>query len=472
MDDNSPGTVSLDNGIGDLPEGSWDAQNRTYTILYSDLDYITIYTITISGFQDLAGNVMDSDVTDDFTTVIQPLVPTVWPTSLTLDKGSSASLSIDLGQGQSAASSAAITVADSSIADVSSSSLSSTDTIIVTGLHKGTTEITVTFDDPAPTIVEIPVTVNPVIPLWPSGSSLTASNITRRGVTLTWTPAQDLTAVTGYRIYRDGKLLAEVAGDVSSYNVSGLAASHRYSFQVQAGNADDEWTDDGPTVSIKTKSKSSGSNSESNQPSNTTNQQEPNPAEGVDYTALAAKFIDVEKHWALQSINYVVGRGLFRGISETEFSPDTPITRGMLVTVLGRLAAIDANNYKAASFIDVPADHIFAPYIEWAYQKDLIKEASPKLFAPDRPVPREEIAAVLVNYAKATGLSLPANRQAASYVDQGLISSENLEAVKALQQAGIMTGGTGNLFNPQSYTSRAEFASILHRYLKLTTDPE
>lgn len=101
----------------------------------------------------------------------------------------------------------------------------------------------------------------------PAGSSLTASGITSTGATLTWTPAQDITAVTGYKLYQNGTELATIAGNVYSYTISGLSSSTSYGFQVQAGNQDGVWTIGGPSGAVTTLKKSnsgSGENSESN----------------------------------------------------------------------------------------------------------------------------------------------------------------------------------------------------------------
>jgi len=65
----------------------------------------------------------------------------------------------------------------------------------------------------------------------------------------------------------------------------------------------------------------------------------------------------------------VVGRGLLAGTSKTTFAPDIAMTRGMLVTALGRLAGVDVKVYTGSSFTDVKVDSTFRPYIEWAYKK-------------------------------------------------------------------------------------------------------
>ncbi len=193
---------------------------------------------------------------------------------------------------------------------------------------------------------------------------------------------------------------------------------------------------------------------------------------GIGYTAPSAKFADITTHWAKESIDYAVGRGLLSGTAETIFAPDTAMTRGMLVTALGRLANVDTKVYTTNSFTDVKADSAFRPYIEWAYKKGVVQGTGNGKFEPDRAVTREEIAVIFSNYAKTTGYTLPVTRTAATYADASGIGSTYKTAVTAMQQAGIMMGGSGNKFNPKSSATRAEVSSMLHRYIKLTIDPD
>lgn len=192
---------------------------------------------------------------------------------------------------------------------------------------------------------------------------------------------------------------------------------------------------------------------------------------GVGYTAPSEKLKDISSHWAKESIDYVVGRGMLTGTSKTTFSPDTAMTRGMLVTVLGRLADADVSSYTSGSFSDVDSDEYYAPYIEWAYKNCIISGTGDRQFAPDRAVTREELALILANYAKAVGYTLPVTREKVAYEDSSSIGSEYLTAVIAMQQAGIMMGQDGNKFNPKASATRAEVSAMLYRYIKLTIDP-
>ncbi|MDD4509823.1 MAG: S-layer homology domain-containing protein, partial [Oscillospiraceae bacterium] len=191
---------------------------------------------------------------------------------------------------------------------------------------------------------------------------------------------------------------------------------------------------------------------------------------GVGYTTPNANFTDIGNHWGKESIDYVFGRSLLFGTSETTFAPNSAMTRGMLVTALGRLAGVDEKAYTTNNFTDVKADSTFRPYIEWAYKKGVLQGIGNQQFAPNRAITREEISVIFANYAKATGHKLPVTREAAAYADATSIRSVYKTAVTAMQQAGIMMGGMGNRFNPKSNATRAEVSSMLYRYIKLTID--
>lgn len=143
----------------------------------------------------------------------------------------------------------------------------------------------------------------------------------------------------------------------------------------------------------------------------------------------------------------------------------------MFVTALGKLAGVDTKEYTENSFTDVKPDSAYRPYIEWAYKKGIIQGIGDSQFGPDRTITREEIAVIFVNYAKATGYTLPITREAITYADTANIDSAYIDAIKAVQQAGIMMGGSNNTFNPKGNATRAEVSSMLCRYIKLTINP-
>ena len=193
---------------------------------------------------------------------------------------------------------------------------------------------------------------------------------------------------------------------------------------------------------------------------------------GVGYTAPSEKYGDTKNHWAKDYIDYVAGRGLITGSTENTFSPNEKMTRGMLVTALGRLAGVNGKDYDTNSFSDVQKDSTYRPYIEWAYSKGIVYGIGDGTFAPDKSITREEMAVILERYAKATGYNIPASREASTYADKENIGSEYRTAVTAMQQSGIMMGIDGNKFNPKGTATRAEVSAMLSRYIKLTITPE
>ena len=81
-------------------------------------------------------------------------------------------------------------------------------------------------------------------------------------------------------------------------------------------------------------------------------------------------FSDTDGHWARDYIDQAVALELFNGVSSTSFEPESTMTRGMFVTVLGRMEGVDPaawSSDKAPQFFtDVATDMYYAPYISWA----------------------------------------------------------------------------------------------------------
>jgi|GEM_PF-620275 len=178
-------------------------------------------------------------------------------------------------------------------------------------------------------------------------------------------------------------------------------------------------------------------------------------------------FTDIADHWARESIEFVVSQGLFSGTSAGTFSPNLAMTRGMFVTVLGKLAGAEVNSYRESSFSDVQKDAYYLGYIEWANKEGIVKGTGSGKFAPDQPITREQMAVIMKNYADNFELTLPNVKEENIFVDSSKISSYAEEAVKLLQMAGILNGKNGNLFDPQGTATRAEVSTVLSYFVKL-----
>ncbi len=193
---------------------------------------------------------------------------------------------------------------------------------------------------------------------------------------------------------------------------------------------------------------------------------------GVGYDAKTPAFTDITGHWAKDNILFVVSRGLFSGTGETTFSPDTGMTRGMFVTALGRLAGVDPADYSTGKFTDVKADAYYAPYVNWAAKTGIVSGTTDTTFAPDSQINREQMAVIMKNYAAKLGYTIPKTLKAVSFADNANISSWAKEAVKSMQQAGILAGKTNNRFDTKGTATRAEVATVLRRFVEIVIDPQ
>lgn len=174
-------------------------------------------------------------------------------------------------------------------------------------------------------------------------------------------------------------------------------------------------------------------------------------------------FADVPvTHWAYDDIGYVYDNGIYKGTGENTFSPETVMTRGMLVTVLWRMEG--EPDAEESSFAD--AQNIWcSEAIDWAAEQGIVKGCDENCFAPDGIVTREQIAAILFRYAAYKGGDVSARADTAHFADSATVSAYALDAVSWAVSEKILRGGDGMLL-PGEGATRAQVAAILHRYIE------
>lgn len=163
--------------------------------------------------------------------------------------------------------------------------------------------------------------------------------------------------------------------------------------------------------------------------------------------------------WYAEAVNWCRDNGIMSGTTNSTFTPDGTMSRGMLATVLYRVAG-SPEVTEAPAYLDVSQDSWYSDGIAWAAQNGVMSGYGNDLFGPDDPITREQLAAVLWRYAGSES-----NTQPLSFVDSETISSYAADAVAWASANGIITGRDGNRFAPQDQATRAETAVILYRYL-------
>jgi stage II sporulation protein D len=249
---------------------------------------------------------------------------------------------------------------------------------------------------------------------------------------------------------------------------------------------------------------------------------------GTAQGASVKNFTDVSSSdWYYEAVSYVTEKGLFQGTSTTAFSPQSYMTRGMFITVLGRYAGVDASAWCVGTvtgvavnirsgpgtsysvianvgrntkltivgasggwyqvkygsqtgyisgdyfqptyhrFSDVDYNSYYAGYAIWAYEKGIVDGmGSSDVFAPENKVTREQICKMLDGYVTYAGLTLAQNGSSVTFSDQSSISSWAVNGVAAMQKAGIVQGeksGSSYVFRPRSYAKRCEAAAMFQR---------
>lgn len=165
-------------------------------------------------------------------------------------------------------------------------------------------------------------------------------------------------------------------------------------------------------------------------------------------------------HWAAASIDYVRQKGLMHNNPYGEFTPNFPLTRGMFVTCLGRLAGVEGDA-ASTGYRDLSAGHYAAPYAAWAKEADIMRGLPDGRFAPDAPITRQELATALARYAALCGAE-HGDTSAPVYHDQAAIADWAKDGVALCGQLGLLVGSNGT-FSPTDTATRAMGAVILQR---------
>ena len=192
----------------------------------------------------------------------------------------------------------------------------------------------------------------------------------------------------------------------------------------------------------------------------------------VNIVAAKKEFADVHSvnHWAKESVDFVYKNSLMNGTDETHFSPNLPLTRAMLVTVLYRLEG-EPRVSGITSFSDLEPGQYYLDAVCWAQLNNIANGISDTEFAPTDNITREQIAAIMFRYAQYKGTA-PEGAWAIrlDYADLAEISEYAAEGVMYCKLKGIMQGKGEGKFAPKDNTTRAEAAAILERFVKSNSE--
>lgn len=158
-------------------------------------------------------------------------------------------------------------------------------------------------------------------------------------------------------------------------------------------------------------------------------------------------FVDTVGHWAASDVNFVSARELFNGTAPALFSPEASMTRGMVVTVIARLAG--ENTDGGANWYDKGC--------AWAVANGVSDGTD-----PNGSITREQLAAMLYRYCG----SPAASGSLSAYADAASVSAFASDAMQWCVNNGIINGMDG-LLNPQGQATRAQVSAMFARYIRM-----
>lgn len=181
-------------------------------------------------------------------------------------------------------------------------------------------------------------------------------------------------------------------------------------------------------------------------------------------------FTDVSSSdWFFKGVEYVVDKGIMSGVSENQFDPSGKLTRAMLVQMLYNMEsrpACDAEN----AFIDVPVGQWYTDAVIWANDAKIVSGMGEGLFAPNMEITREQMVAMLYNYAKYKGYDVTASADLSTFADNASVSAWAQPAMQWAVAEGYISGMGDNQLAPQGTATRAEIASVIMRFMEATAE--
>jgi len=177
-------------------------------------------------------------------------------------------------------------------------------------------------------------------------------------------------------------------------------------------------------------------------------------------------FTDVKTgDWFYAAVQYVRENGLMNGTSSTLFSPHANTTRGMVVTILYRMAGSPAVT-AANPFDDVAAGQYYTNAVIWASENKIVTGYGNGKFGPNNAITREQMAVILMNYAKLKGYDVSARAGLSGFGDVASVSGWAQDALSWANAKGFIQGSSNKL-TPGGNAERCQVAAILQRFIEM-----
>ena len=173
--------------------------------------------------------------------------------------------------------------------------------------------------------------------------------------------------------------------------------------------------------------------------------------------------------WYCEAAYYVNDHGLMQGTGHFTFSPELTTTRAMIVTILHRLEG--EPQAPGSPFTDVAASAWYGKAVAWASANGIVNGYTKTTFAPNDPITREQMAAILYRYAAYRRIGVSEKADLSRYTDAGRISAYAKDAMAWANAKGLIAGTSETTLAPNGSATRAQVATIFMRLNEQFIDP-
>ena len=180
-------------------------------------------------------------------------------------------------------------------------------------------------------------------------------------------------------------------------------------------------------------------------------------------------FEDVsENAWYYGPIKFSNQNNLLTGITDNEFAPKAPMTRGMLAQVLYKHSQDDSTKNYSLLFSDVKESAYYYNAIAWICENNISAGMGKNMFKPNEPITREQLITMLYNYSIYLGKDVKSVAlDFSQFEDSDAIQSWAKVPLCWALKNNLIGGRTESILAPHEAATRAEFATILMRFLNI-----
>lgn len=192
---------------------------------------------------------------------------------------------------------------------------------------------------------------------------------------------------------------------------------------------------------------------------------EKEPCDGGDKCPTKG-FTDVDQtKYYHEAVDQLYTDGVMVGYNDTTYGIGKPMTRGMVVTVLYRMAGSPEVS-GAATFTDLRKGAYYEKAVIWAAENGIAQGYDKNTFAPNQTVSRQQMAAFLYRYAKLQGMDVTGQSDLSGFKDSKDVGKYAETAMAWAVDAGIVQGTTSSTLSPKAVLPRQQCAVMLYRLSK------